>query len=813
MGEEGRREVGCQWECPEEEERKEVGCQSDSAERRDAAVQVDLLTQQLSWRHTGVCGVVWQCVSVRADEPGGGALLQHCSTHSRHAHFSPHLRNPQLPTMPLCGPPAPPDHQEHQSKDHQQTALLPSIPLCELPPLLPPADASAAPPPGLIAPLSPRLAEEEEEEEEEEGGSLKHDNSESFPGYRQYTITAEKKKCQRSECSTRGVQSRSCCSTHSSRQRSRRRCNGGRSQPDVTQLKERRKIRIQTQHVETRQHCRRRRIQTGRPEARIKRTQAEGGEDKTPVEEEEGVRGKIRPELSERPRRKALHLSVPRPGHHLSRTSALCLRRHYHHSTRGSRHGNMATPPDTHATDNRPKEEVNTMDEGKKEEIKERGNVKGDRTLLPAPTEAPDWTRRRERVLKTPHWWVDYLTTKRRRKDAKGRRKRQENNGGRGKKRRRCRDKEEVKLVSLKEGEKRRRDGGGNEEDNDEVMKHPRRPRRSMVGPPIRYLLESEGQSHGPVTADQERAEGFGCVRKPQKKNNAEGGAFNVTAMIDRSEVTEHTERQTGQTDTERQTGLTNKDVANGAKHRTGRPKKVMTDCEIGGGASEKIDISKAAERQTVRERITGQTDTERQTGQTDTERHRGTGRTWRKRRRCRDEEEVKLVCLKEGERRRRDGGGNEEDNDEENQTEEVMKRPRRSMVGPPIRYLLESEGQSHGPVTANQERAEGFGCVRKPQKKSNTEGGALNVTAMIDRSEVTEHTERQTGQTDTERQTGGTDTERQTGQTDTERQTGGTDTERQTGSYRQTPLMYLDVQSSQVTVFPSCCVTLQRLL
>lgn len=51
--EQGRkREVGCQWESPEEE-RREVGCQSDSAERRDAAVQVDLLTQQLGWTRTG----------------------------------------------------------------------------------------------------------------------------------------------------------------------------------------------------------------------------------------------------------------------------------------------------------------------------------------------------------------------------------------------------------------------------------------------------------------------------------------------------------------------------------------------------------------------------------------------------------------------------------------------------------------------------------------------------------------------------------------------------------------------------------------
>lgn len=37
----------------EERRRKEVGCQSEAAERRDAAVQVDLLTQQLSWRHSG----------------------------------------------------------------------------------------------------------------------------------------------------------------------------------------------------------------------------------------------------------------------------------------------------------------------------------------------------------------------------------------------------------------------------------------------------------------------------------------------------------------------------------------------------------------------------------------------------------------------------------------------------------------------------------------------------------------------------------------------------------------------------------------
>ncbi|KAM6971551.1 zinc finger Y-chromosomal protein 1-like, partial [Tautogolabrus adspersus] len=78
---EKRREVGCQWESPdeEEEERREVGCQSDSAERRDAAVQVDLLTQQLSWRHTGSSQMLLQCFAVRPDGPDGGALLQHCT--------------------------------------------------------------------------------------------------------------------------------------------------------------------------------------------------------------------------------------------------------------------------------------------------------------------------------------------------------------------------------------------------------------------------------------------------------------------------------------------------------------------------------------------------------------------------------------------------------------------------------------------------------------------------------------------------------------------------------------------------------------
>lgn len=78
--EERRKEVGCQWESPDDEEqtRKDVGCQSCGAETRDAGVQVDLLGQNLGWTHSG--SMLIQCLSVRADGSDGGALLQHCTS-------------------------------------------------------------------------------------------------------------------------------------------------------------------------------------------------------------------------------------------------------------------------------------------------------------------------------------------------------------------------------------------------------------------------------------------------------------------------------------------------------------------------------------------------------------------------------------------------------------------------------------------------------------------------------------------------------------------------------------------------------------
>ncbi|KAM4605983.1 zinc finger Y-chromosomal protein-like [Polymixia lowei] len=60
-------------------ERREVGCQSEGVERRDAAVQVNLLPQLPSWNTAGSSSVMLQCIGVRPDQSGGGALLQSCT--------------------------------------------------------------------------------------------------------------------------------------------------------------------------------------------------------------------------------------------------------------------------------------------------------------------------------------------------------------------------------------------------------------------------------------------------------------------------------------------------------------------------------------------------------------------------------------------------------------------------------------------------------------------------------------------------------------------------------------------------------------
>uniref|UniRef100_A0A1A8SBR5 C2H2-type domain-containing protein n=1 Tax=Nothobranchius rachovii TaxID=451742 RepID=A0A1A8SBR5_9TELE len=130
-GEDGvrSREVGCQWESLEED-RKEVGCQSSWTETRDAGVQVDLLTQQLSWRHSGSPEMLLQCLTVRPDGSDGGALLQHCTPNrTRTRIIRPAVKLSDEPTQSRTrkrpsqsgGTRQARPHQDHRSLDlHQE---------------------------------------------------------------------------------------------------------------------------------------------------------------------------------------------------------------------------------------------------------------------------------------------------------------------------------------------------------------------------------------------------------------------------------------------------------------------------------------------------------------------------------------------------------------------------------------------------------------------------------------------------------------------------------------------------------------------
>lgn len=136
-----RREVGCQWESPEDQ-CKEVGVQS-SAEHIDVAVQVDLIG--LSCRTEGSGDVPWHCFTVREDEPGGGALWQHCSSHNNATMTisPPALSSVLLSSSPTRTPQKDTQHSEHSTPHsksnlsehttpsmHQSELSLPIMPLC-----------------------------------------------------------------------------------------------------------------------------------------------------------------------------------------------------------------------------------------------------------------------------------------------------------------------------------------------------------------------------------------------------------------------------------------------------------------------------------------------------------------------------------------------------------------------------------------------------------------------------------------------------------------------------------------------------------
>lgn len=82
------------------------------------------------------------------------------------------------------------------------------------------------------------------------------------------------------------------------------------------------------------------------------------------------------------------------------------------------------------------------------------------------------------------------------------------------------------------------------------------------------------------------------------------------------------------------------------------------------------------------------------------------------------------------------------EEDDEEREAQQVCvekeeepQRPRRTMVGPPIRYLLESEETTRGSGTANQtnQKAANKHTRRRGRSKDSVGGGASKMTDCSD--------------------------------------------------------------------------------
>ncbi|XP_042255442.1 sarcoplasmic reticulum histidine-rich calcium-binding protein-like [Thunnus maccoyii] len=182
----------------------------------------------------------------------------------------------------------------------------------------------------------------------------------------------------------------------------------------------------------------------------------------------------------------------------LNHGNTLHRHRHHHHSNTGSCHSNRAEAGGARAAVVKQQQEVDARTDGGTSEEEDEEEEE--------ETPATKWC--------------------------------QEKDGGRKRKRE---EEEEVKLIRVKE-----EDGGEEEDVKKEVTEQPQRPRRRMVGPPIRYLLESEEQSHG-----------LGV--KHARKSEAGGGASEDMSVIDRSE-------DAGQT------GWTNQDTVN-------KPKKQGRGC------------------------------------------------------------------------------------------------------------------------------------------------------------------------------------------------------------------------------------------
>ncbi|XP_041823956.1 uncharacterized protein LOC121628729 isoform X2 [Melanotaenia boesemani] len=754
--------------------RREVGCQSNLAETRDASVQVDLLTQQFSRRCSGGCGTQWQCVSIKADEPLGGDLLQHINRSLPQTAGSPafYLLYPTfLPTMPLFS--------KSESVEPLHCCSLPSMlqcsasstegGMCSAPS---PADVLAVPP-GLIAPLSPSLSEEEEEEEqekkEEECLSEQENNKCSSAG--QLTLKAKKRKKVSHASRTKSQPTdsltnhragkpppsrRSLCSPahqktslmeddqnkmsktkqQEEKHQGRKPSAGVQHSPaeggvkpktDASEqarrprrtmvhppIRYRQDYEEQSHGLSSANRSRERRAELKKKQIMMRRThqqeemkldQVSGGQtDSSRMESENrGV---------ERWRQHCqvcglsfttwaslqLHLSVHRKGwmfscqlcnRRFSHSSSLHTHCHTHHSSyKAGCHGSKIRAKLREA------ETGDGKEKWKEEEVEQVEK-------LPRFPE-PDWSSQKH-ISRSACWWVDYKALKKR-SSQKRKRVQQEDGLMEWKKKRFRMESGEVGVKRVCVGKITRV----------QEVEQPQRPRRRMVGPPIRYLLESEEVSHGAIMTNKTSQYGDKIKHGVRaQKEVIEGGASQVINRL------EDMERPSGLITTK---GLTSHMIAEGkakdgieindkkpqrpqrkmvgppiryllqteepphslvttnhslehkAKQWRGGPK--MASSDAGGGTLKMIDSSKAVDEQ--KDHITS-------------------------------EKETAHTVSKE--------------NREEHQ------RPRRKMVRPPIRYLQELKELSHVIATPKNTESDIGQSLGSPKKViGDVEGGALQM-------------------------------------------------------------------------------------
>ncbi|KAF3703936.1 Zinc finger and BTB domain-containing protein 37 [Channa argus] len=792
---EWRKDAGCQWESPKgekREEKRDVGCQSEPAESRDAAVQVD-------FRSTGVCDVPWQCTSVRLDEPGGvntrppfypvyppytTPLLTMMPQFRSASPDLPHLHLARsLPSMPLYQPPL---FLAQGTIPLPRYFPLPSVPMWNMPPSAggrcdpspPQTPMDSSVPPGLIAPLSPRLAEEEDEEE---GFFLK--DKKVLHGTKRSTVTPQKKKKKNmSQCRAKSrpaVNKRTKPKVYNTVSRRRGEvCS-------ITHRKRRSEEKWQLHQLQDVLHPEERSfvtdtqqsyIQIGEPEAQIQLISAEGGSEKglkkkknkrlleqneeqengSMMMMEEGGRGakceKIKMEGTKqvvRPRRNAVGPPIRYLIQSEVRSCGLSVDNQGRKKVKRKNGG---------LWEDQQEEEIEGAGVTEAKESSRVGSTEGsgiEGWWQPCQVCGLKFNKEASLQLhlsvhRTGRWFNCHLCSKRfrlahtlcqhHRQNHRGNRGSHSKIGGRvGATGLTTSDNREVKFNTSSDRERTERQERSEEgEETEEKL---------LLPPPTKapdWLTRINRVRRNPrwwvdfQSLTKRRQENIEWWRMLQENDGGRGrkGKQSRKKEVNVKQVCEKEEKGDEEERSRDREEMVEVKAVSLMKEGGVEVMKMKAVCATRKDSGEEGERRKDGGENKEEVKLVCVMD---EGGGVEEERRVG----------GENNEEVKVVSLME-----EDGGeegGNRGHGGEENQgmrqvelKKEVMEhaqRPRRMMVGPPIRYLLESEEQSHCPVTANQERLK----LKKKTQKSEAEGRASGRMAVTDR---TENRERRPGPT-----------------------------------------------------------------